>query len=223
MGSHPINPTLTVKAHDRPMTNYRRIRFKGGSYFFTVALERRESSLLTDHIDDLRAAYAATWQSYPWRCDAFVVMPDHLHAVWTLPGGDVDYSMRWRLIKARFSRAVGLYGYRSKSKREKSERGIWQRRFWEHTIRDKEDYDAHIRYCWGNPVKHGLCDAPMDWPYSSIHRDIRLGKVDPEWTRRMGGSHPSQFLVGGAGKMGAEHPSYGEMRPIASIIEGARS
>ena len=151
------------------MTNYRRIHFKGGSYFFTVALERRGSSLLVDFVDDLRAAYAATWQSHPWRCDAFVVMPDHLHAVWTLPEGDADYSTRWRLIKARFSRAVGLYGQRSRSKREKRERGIWQRRFWEHTIRDQDDFDAHIRYCWGNPVKHGLCDAPTDWPYSSIH------------------------------------------------------
>ena len=140
-----------------------------------------------------------------------------------IAGRGCGYGTRWRLIKARFSRTVGKFGHRSPSKCEKRERGIWQRRFWEHTIRDQADFNAHIRYCWGNPVKHGLCDAPTDWPYSSIHRDIRVGKVDPEWTRRMGGPHPSQYLVGGAGKMGAEHPSYGEMRSIASIIEGTHS
>ena len=171
------------------MTNYRRIRFKGGSYFFTVALERRGSRLLIDHIDDLRSAYAATWRTHPWRCDAFVVMPDHLHAVWTLPEGDAEYGTRWGAIKGRFTRALrGKMGYnpflRSPSKVAKGDGGIWQRRFWEHCIRDQDDFDAHIRYCWGNPVKHGLCELPTDWPYSSIHRDIRLGKVDPEFIAR---------------------------------------
>lgn len=186
-GYDPINPPLTNFAHGVAMTNTRRIQFNGGSYFFTVALERRGSSLLTDHIDDLRIAYAATWRTYPWRCDAFVVMPDHLHAVWTLPEGDADYSTRWRLIKARFSRAVGVFGQRSPSKHEKRERGIWQRRFWEHTIRDQSDFDAHVRYCWGNPVKHGLCAAPTDWPFSSIHRDVRLGMVGRDWTGKVPG------------------------------------
>ena len=186
MGLYPINPTLTNNPHHRRMTNYRRIRYKGGSYFFTVALERRGSSLLTDHIDELRAAYAATWRAYPWRCDAFVVMPDHLHAVWTLAEGDAEYGKRWGAIKGRFTRAVRTkMGYnpilRSSSKVAKGDGGIWQRRFWEHCIRDQADFDAHVRYCWGNPVKHGLCEMPTDWPYSSIHRDVRLGKVDPEF------------------------------------------
>lgn len=167
------------------MPNYRRVRIQGASYFFTVALADRSSSLLIRRIDDLRAAYAATIRTAPVTCDAMVILPDHLHAVWSLPRDDHDYSERWRKIKHRFSRAVGRIAHPtnlSASKRAKRECGIWQRRFWEHTIRDDADYRAHIAYCWGNPVKHGLAARAVDWPYSSIHRDIRSGGVDPEWT-----------------------------------------
>jgi putative transposase len=110
-----------------------------------------------------------------------VVLPDHLHAVWTLPEADSDFSTRWRLIKSRFSRALGATGHRSASMLAKNERGIWQRRFWEHHIRDEADFAAHVRYCWGNPVKHGLVERAVDWPYSSIHRDIRAGRVAAEY------------------------------------------
>lgn len=163
------------------MTEYRRFYRKGGTYFFTVALADRRASSLTEHIDLLRTAFAATMIDQRFRCEAAVVLPDHLHAVWTLPEGDADFSTRWRLIKSRFSRALGTTGDRSLSMIAKSERGIWQRRFWEHAIRDEADFAAHVRYCWINPVKHGLVERAVDWPFSSIHREIAAGRVDPEY------------------------------------------
>lgn len=166
------------------MSNYLRARLPGATYFFTVTLANRGSRLLTERIDDLRAAYLATSLNTPIHCNAMVILPDHLHAIWTLPPGDSDFSERWRKIKHRFSRAVGRTAHPthvSMSKRRKRECGIWQRRFWEHVIRDEADYRMHMAYCWGNPVKHGLVDRAVDWPFSSIHRDIRAGRVDPEW------------------------------------------
>ena len=169
------------------MTNYRRMKLPGASYFFTVTLSNRGSSTLIEHIGALREAYYQCCVERPFYSDAIVVMPDHLHAVWTLPAGDADFSTRWRLIKARFSRAVGKMGgnhpsyAKSRSQRAKGERGLWQRRFWEHTIRDQADYRQHVEYCWGNPVKHGLVTRPSDWPFSSIHRDIHAGRVSDQW------------------------------------------
>ena len=163
------------------MPNYRRARVRGATFFFTVVLAERGSSLLTERIEDLRRAYVATTATMPVHCDAMVVLPDHMHAVWTLPQGDGSYSERWRKIKFRFSRAVGCRFPRSASKIAKRETGIWQRRFWEHTIRNEEDYRRHVEYCWGNPVKHGLVRQASDWPFSSIHREIRLGRVAAEW------------------------------------------
>ena len=163
------------------MTDYRRFYRKGGTYFFTVALADRQASSLTANIDLLRTAFAATMIERRFRFDAVVVLPDHLHAVWTLPDGDADFSTRWRLIKGRFSRALGTLGERSPSMIAKVERGIWQRRFWEHAIRDEADFAAHVRYCWINPVKHGLVERAVDWPFSSIHREIAAGRVDPEY------------------------------------------
>ncbi|KMW59114.1 Transposase [Candidatus Rhodobacter oscarellae] len=166
------------------MSNYKRFKIAGATYYFTVALANRSSALLVDQIGTLREAYSATFAEHPLECDAMVVLPDHLHAVWTLPVGDSDYSERWRKIKSRFSRAVGRIAhptFRSYSKVKKRERGIWQRRFWEHTIRSEADYRVHVEYCWGNPVKHGLVARAADWPYSSIHREIRAGRVDASW------------------------------------------
>lgn len=168
------------------MSRYRRLRVPGARYFFTVVLQDRRSTLLTDHIDALRGAYAATLADMPVFSDAIVILPDHLHAVWTLPDGDSDYPERWRKIKHRFTRSlgagIGRSATRSPSKIRKRDAGLWQRRYWEHMIRDEADYRAHVAYCWGNPVKHGLVHRAVDWPYSSIHRDIRLGRVDPQWS-----------------------------------------
>jgi putative transposase len=128
----------------------------GGTYFFTVNLaERHETSLLIDHIDSLRKAFAATRRERPFRLDAIVVLPDHLHCLWRLPTGDRDFSTRSRLIKSRFSREIERNEQRNPSRRRKGERGIWQRRYWEHLIRDDEDYRRHADYIHFNPVKHG--------------------------------------------------------------------
>ena len=154
------------------MPNYIRPQVSGASIFFTVTLQARGTRLLVDQIAILREAVAVTKAERPFHIDAWVVLPDHLHCIWTLPGGDSDFSTRWRLIKARFSRALPE-GILRQSYLARQERGIWQRRFWEHHIRDVADMAAHVNYCWINPVKHGLVERPEDWPYSSIHRDLR--------------------------------------------------
>lgn len=166
------------------MSNYRRFRSEGAIYFFTVALADRGRSTLTDNIDMLRHVYALTARERPFVTDAIVVLPDHVHCIWTLPKADGDFSTRWGAIKSRFTRAikcrVGFHPTnRSQSKIAKGDAGIWQRRFWEHCIRDEADYREHMRYCWSNPVKHGLVEKPEDWPYSSIHRDIESGIYNP--------------------------------------------
>ncbi|MCI5146354.1 MAG: transposase, partial [Candidatus Electrothrix sp. AR3] len=119
---------------------YRRARMPGGTYFFTVNLAERKRTLLVDHIDDLRNAVRKVLTDHPFHIDAMVVLPDHLHAVWTLPEGDADFSIRWALIKAGLSRCIPAEERRSQSRITKGERGIWQRRFWEHLIRDEKDY-----------------------------------------------------------------------------------
>lgn len=154
------------------MPEYRRPKVAGARVFFTVALAERGSRLLTDEIGRLREAVRATRAERPFGIDAWVVLPDHLHCVWTLPDGDGDYSVQWRLIKSRFSRGLPM-GRRRASHVARHERGVWQRRFWEHHIRDEADYVAHVRYCWMNPVKHGFVERPEDWPYSSVHTDVR--------------------------------------------------
>jgi putative transposase len=153
-----------------------RPRLPGVPIFFTVALAQQGGRVLVDQVEVLRDAVRATRGERPFGIDAWVVLPDHLHCIWRLPDGDCDYSVRWRLIKARFSRAM-LMGPLRDSQRARQERGIWQRRFWEHHVRDNEDHAANIRYCWFNPVKHGLVERPEDWPYSSFHRDKAAGKV----------------------------------------------
>lgn len=157
------------------MSRYLRPRLPGASVFFTVALADRRSRLLVDHVSALREAVRQTMAEHPFRIDAWVVLPDHLHAVWTLPEGDAEYSVRWRLIKARFSREVPV-GRLRPSHEARQERGVWQRRFREHHLRDEADRAAHIRYCWRNPVKHGLVERPEDWAFSSVHRAVREGR-----------------------------------------------
>lgn len=157
------------------MSSYRRPQVYAASIFFTVALADRHSALLTAEIARLRWAVAKTRTERPFAIEAWVVLPDHMHCIWTLPAGDCDFSTRWRLIKARFSRDLPE-GKLRRSHVARQERGIWQRRFWEHHIRDQTDMDAHLRYCWFNPVKHGLVDRPEAWPFSSVHREIAAGR-----------------------------------------------
>lgn len=163
------------------MTDYRRLRIQGGTYFFTVNLADRRRTLLTDHPEILRQAFRDTRAAHPFTIDAIVVLPDHLHCLWTLPDGDADFSLRWRQIKAAFSRALPPGEPVSPSRRTKAERGIWQRRFWEHAIRDERDYALHLDYIHFNPVKHGYVDRVADWPYSSFQRWVRRGVYPPAW------------------------------------------
>ena len=163
------------------MPNYRRTFVPGGCWFFTVNLLDRRQTLLVDHIADLRKAVAATRQRLPFEIGAFVVLPDHLHAIWQLPPDDHDFSTRWRLIKGRFAKALPRNEPRSAVRVARNERGIWQRRFWEHLIRDEADYARHVEYCWVNPLKHGLVARVSDWPHSSFHRDVRAGFVPVDW------------------------------------------
>jgi putative transposase len=163
------------------MPNYRRAFVPGGCWFFTVNLLERRQTLLVDHIAALRESVAKMRQSRPCTIDAFVVLPDHLHAVWTLPPGDADFSTRWRLIKSRFARLLPKQERRSDVRLARNERGIWQRRFWEHLIRDEADYARHVEYCYINPLKHGLVARVRDWPHSSFHRDVRAGIVPLDW------------------------------------------
>src|SRR5438309_2252525 len=163
------------------MPNYRRAFVPGGCWFFTVNLLDRRASLLSDHVEALRKAVDATRRAYPFRINAIVVMPNHLHAVWTLPPGDADFSVRWRLIKLRFARAIPPGERLSSVRLKRNERGIWQRRFWEHLIRDGADYARHVEYCYINPLKHRLVARVRDWPYSSFHRDVRAGMFPVDW------------------------------------------
>lgn len=156
------------------MSKYIRPRAPGSRIFFTVNLAHRGTDLLTREVACLREAVHRTLLERPFVIDAWVVLPDHMHAVWTLPEGDHDFSTRWSVIKARFSRQMPPMR-RRRSHEARREHGIWQRRFWEHHIRDEADYTAHIRYCWNNPVKHGYVTAPHDWPFSSVHRDGVVG------------------------------------------------
>jgi len=158
------------------MTQYRRWRRDGATYFFTVNLADRSTTALVDHIDQLRNAVRITRQERAFQINAAVIMPNHLHAIWTLPHDDSDFSTRWRLIKTRFTRSLGIKQPIGRSQREKKECGLWQRRFWEHMIRDDADYANHLQYCWENPVKHGFVTRAVDWPYSSLHREMRLAR-----------------------------------------------
>jgi putative transposase len=163
------------------MTNYRRNFVSGGTFFFTVNLAERRLRLLTEHVDTLRSAFRAARATHPFVIEAIVVLPDHLHAIWTLPEGDRDFATRWRLIKSAFSRALPKGEWISESRSSKGERGIWQRRYWEHTLRDERDYTRHVDYIHFNPVKHRHVSCVADWPYSSFHRLVRLGVYPRDW------------------------------------------
>jgi putative transposase len=167
------------------MARYRRNFVSGGCYFFTVNLADRRLRLLTDHIDLLRAAVRETKARHPFSIEAIVVLPDHLHAIWCLPENDCDFATRWRLIKSGFSRALPRGERISKSRDSKGERGIWQRRYWEHTLRDDRDVERHMDYIHFNPVKHRHVAQVKDWPYSSFRRMVRLGVYPPDWAGDM--------------------------------------
>jgi putative transposase len=157
--------------------HYRRLYQPGARYFFTVVTENREP-LLIDHIERLRAAFRLCLSRYPFEIDAIVVLPEHLHTIWRLPENDADFSKRWMVIKRKFSAGLPSRVV-SDSKTKKREKGIWQRRFWEHYIRDEEDWRRHVDYIHFNPVKHGYVSKPQDWPHSSFNQAVRKGWYEP--------------------------------------------
>jgi len=163
------------------MSRFRRARVSGASYFFTVVLADRRSDLLTRHIDLLRETVRATQLRHPFHINAWVILPDHLHCIWTLPQDDANFALRWKVIKFGFSKRLSVGEVRTATQRARGERGIWQRRYWEHLIRDEQDYQRHVEYIHFNPVKHGHVGAVKDWPYSSFHRAVREGLYPQDW------------------------------------------
>jgi putative transposase len=163
------------------MPNYRRAFIPGGCWFFTVNLLDRRQALLVDHVKALREAVASTQTKHTFTIDAFVVLPDHLHAIWQLPPDDFDFSMRWRLIKGRFAKALPKQEQRSAVRVARKERGIWQIVFGNILSATRRTTPRHVEYCYINPVKHGLVSRVRDWPYSSFHRDVRAGLFPEDW------------------------------------------
>jgi putative transposase len=163
------------------MPRYLRAHIKGGVFFFTLTLADRSSDVLVRHIDRLRRIYASVQKRHPFETIAICVLPDHLHAIWSLPEGDADFPRRWSLIKAGFSRGLAGNRPRSASKITHRERGIWQRRYWEHAIRNDADLERHVDYIHYNPVKHGHVAQVRDWPHSSFHRYVAQGSLPEDW------------------------------------------
>ena len=168
------------------MSHYRRADTPGAIYFFTLVAYRRQPILCDTPIRTaLRNAIEETRTRRPFVVDAWVLLPDHLHCLWTLPPGDADFATRWSLIKRAVSMACG-WQYRKEtwltaSKKKHRESTLWQRRYWEHQIRNEADFARHVDYIHYNPVKHGLCESPMEWPFSTVHRYIEAGKVSADW------------------------------------------
>ena len=168
------------------MANYRRARTAGGTFFFTVVTYRRRRLFHKQESRDiLREVIQDVRQRHPFIIDSWVLLPEHMHCIWTLPEDSFDFSMRWSLIKSGFSkRAKTLFHvdeWMNDSKQKHRETTIWQRRFWEHQIRDDEEYRAYMDYIHFNPVKHGLVNRVFDWPYSTFHRCVRSGIYPDDW------------------------------------------
>ena len=170
------NPTFPMQ--------YRRAIVPGGTFSFTLVTDCRRPILAShEAVDVLRNAFRSVRQSRPFEIDAIVVMPDHLHCIWTLPPDDADFSTRWRLIKTWFSKHCpdALRCTPDAARLKKGEQAIWQHRYWEHQIRDETDFARHVDYIHYNPVKHGLARSPLDWPYSSFNRYVKAGVYASDW------------------------------------------
>ena len=164
------------------MPDYRRAWHPGGTYFFTVnLLQRHGNDLLIRHIDALRQSIRTVQSRHPFRIHGWVVLPDHMHCVIELPPNDADFATRWRLVKMGFSKVMPKTERLSTVRAKRGERGIWQRRYWEHLIRDEADFRAHMDYVHINPVKHGLVKCVAEWPYSTFHRLVKAGAYPMDW------------------------------------------
>ena len=168
------------------MPNYRRWYVPGGTFFFTVVTHGRRPFLTDDQSRTLlRDAIEKERRKRPFEVVAWVLLPDHLHCVWTLPHGDTNYPLRWGRIKDSFTKpylaAGGTEGVRNRSRRRHRERAVWQRRYWEHTVEDEDDLERCVDYIHWNPVKHGLVSRVRDWPWSTFHRFVQAGQYDIDW------------------------------------------
>ncbi len=166
---------------------YRRAFVPGGTFFFTLVTADRKTLFADDkNVEILRKALRQVRSKRPFVLDAAVILPDHLHCIWTLPPGDADFATRWRLIKTWFAKhrdVDGASGYAALTRPtgSQSEHTVWQHRYWEHVLRDETDYRRHLEYIHFNPVKHGYIKAPIDWPYSSFRRYVNAGIYPPDW------------------------------------------
>lgn len=168
------------------MPNYRRAYVKGGIYFFTVVTYNRKKILCTEeHRENLEASIYEVRKEYPFIIEAWVLLPDHIHCIWTLPPDDNNFSLRWRLIKGGFTARYNKTKYNtwpiSESRNKRGEQAVWQRRFWEHLIQDEKDFERHCHYIHYNPVKHGYVKAPKDWQFSTFQKFVKKGLYDADW------------------------------------------
>jgi putative transposase len=173
------------------MVLYRRSRVANAPYFLTAALRERRSKMLTERIDDLRFAFRETMRTSPFCIEAVVVLPDHFHLLCSLPENDADFSTRMRSIKRSFTVQLVAAGV-PLQKNARGEYDLWQRRFWEHTVRDENDFSRHVDYIHYNPVKHGWTNAAKDWPFSSFHRYVRRGLLPEDWGGATEQTHRTQ-------------------------------
>ena len=161
------------------MVLYRRAKVPGGTFFFTVTLADRRANTLTTHVDLLRETFRVTQRQRPFTIEAIVILPDHLHTLWTLPPDDTNYAARWQAIKTRFTQQVAALGHLPRH--ANSEPRLWQRRYWEHCICDETDWARHMDYIHFNPVKHGHGPRVADWPHSSFHRYVKRCDLPLDW------------------------------------------
>ncbi|MBI5455341.1 MAG: transposase [Deltaproteobacteria bacterium] len=163
---------------------YRRSKAKGASFFFTVVTHGRKKILCREaNVMLVKEAFKRAIDKHPFEIEAFVLLPDHIHCIWTLPENDNDFSIRWRLFKGFFTKGCRdeFKSPRDASRLKRGEQAVWQRRFWEHTIVDEGDFIRHVEYIHYNPAKHGLARSPKEWPYSSFHRYVSKGIYDRDW------------------------------------------
>jgi putative transposase len=170
------------------LMQYRRVLVPGGTHFFTVVTYQRRPLLESpESVENLRSAFRKIITTHPFTIVASVILPDHMHFIWSLPEGDKDYPTRWRLIKSHFTRNFSSHSRVSgnSSRIRKGEQDVWQRRYWEHLIRDENDLARHIEYIHYNPVKHGLAQSPAEWPYSSFSKYVKEGHYSEDWGRNV--------------------------------------
>ena len=163
---------------------YQRAFVSGGSFFFTLVTEKRRPLFAsTEAVDVLRDAFRSVRSTRPFALDAIVVLPDHLHCIWTLPPGDADFSTRWRLVKTWFTKHCdpALRPTPSCVQTRRQEQALWQHRYWEHMLRDEVDFERHVEYIHYNPVKHGYVASPLEWPHSSFLRYVEAGVYEASW------------------------------------------